>query len=46
MWSHDASMMACMYLSAIGWPLVTSDVDVAMTWQPLHVTFNMYCHPL
>ena len=45
-WSHDASVMACMYLSAMGWPLVTCDVVVTTTWQPPPATIDMYCHPL
>jgi hypothetical protein len=45
-WSHDASMTACMYPSTMGWPLVTCIMDVTMTWQPLPITFDMYCHPL
>jgi len=43
-WSHDVSMMACMYLSAMGWPLFTGDVDITATWQPRPVTIDVYCY--
>lgn len=44
-WSHDASVVACMYPNATEQPLATCYVAITVIWQPLPITIDMYYYP-